>query len=375
MSLTRVNNNFYYQALSTDIVGGSISGASAIGAPVYITDTQVWYQILPDFTLTPLILNTSGSSGGGGGGAVTIASGADVTEGGLTDSAISGSGSGSISGKLRNLNTVLTDVYDSTNHWLKTNASSGGSMALLSGSNTIGNVGLTGGSVGIVGSPSVTGNVGITSGSVGIVGTPNVGISSGSVGIIGTPNVGISSGSVGIVGIPNVNIASGSTALVATENLIGKVGQPYTTVSVTPTITAGSYAANAGVGGKMTLTNALRAASTGGTWQSLLVTDKNNAKAQFNVLMFNYDPTSGSYTDRSAIILGSDLSKVIRNVTVSTADYQTVSGSIAVADINVMQTVMAGSSNGTLYATVMTTGTPTYASTSDLTFQFGFQQG
>jgi hypothetical protein len=52
-----------YQALSTDINGGSISGASYVGANVYITDTHTWYQILPDLTLGLLYYNiTSGSS-------------------------------------------------------------------------------------------------------------------------------------------------------------------------------------------------------------------------------------------------------------------------------------------------------------------------
>jgi hypothetical protein len=64
MSLTEIPYNApHYMALSTDIVGGSISGASYTGATVYITDTHTWYQILPDSTLALLYYNiTSGSS-------------------------------------------------------------------------------------------------------------------------------------------------------------------------------------------------------------------------------------------------------------------------------------------------------------------------
>jgi hypothetical protein len=277
----------------------------------------------------------------------------------------------------------LTDVYDSANHLLNVTSSgdvgiTGGSVGLVSGSSTIGNVGLvtgsaTIGSVGLVAGTANVGNVGITSGSVGLVAGSatigNVGINSGS-NTIG--NVGINAGS-NLIG--TVGITSGSVGLVAGENLIGKIGQPYSTVSVTPTITSGAYSANDGIGGKMTLSNALRTSNAGGTWQSLLVSDKNNQKAQLNVLLFNYDPTSGSYTDNSPLILGSDISKLIRNVTINASDYQTVAGSVAIADINVMQTVNGGSTNGTLYAVAMTPGTPSYASTSDITFQFGFQQG
>lgn len=58
------------------------------------------------------------SSGGGGGGAVTIADGADVTEGAIADIAVTGDSAGTISGKLRGLVKILTDVWDSVNHVL-----------------------------------------------------------------------------------------------------------------------------------------------------------------------------------------------------------------------------------------------------------------
>lgn len=61
----------------------------------------------------------NGSSGGGGGGAATIADGADVTEGAIADVAVTGDNSGTVSAKLRGLNKILADVWDSVNHWLK----------------------------------------------------------------------------------------------------------------------------------------------------------------------------------------------------------------------------------------------------------------
>jgi hypothetical protein len=52
--------------------------------------------------------------------------------------------------------------------------------------------------------------------------------------------------------------------------------------------------------------------------------------------------------------------------------YDTVGG-IAFADVNIAQVVTAsGSAN--LYAAVMCYGTPTYVSSSDLIFTFGFVQ-
>lgn len=58
-------------------------------------------------------------SGGGGGGAVTIADGADVAEGATTDVAVFGNVAGTVSAKLRGINTILNDVWDSVGHWLR----------------------------------------------------------------------------------------------------------------------------------------------------------------------------------------------------------------------------------------------------------------
>lgn len=40
-----------YTALSSDIVSSKISGASMVGALVYLTDTKTWKVILPNLTL------------------------------------------------------------------------------------------------------------------------------------------------------------------------------------------------------------------------------------------------------------------------------------------------------------------------------------
>lgn len=55
-------------------------------------------------------LNVNITGGGSGGGAVTIADGADVTQGALTDAKVVGDNSGTVSAKLRGLNTTLTSI-------------------------------------------------------------------------------------------------------------------------------------------------------------------------------------------------------------------------------------------------------------------------
>src|SRR5689334_10178737 len=58
-------------------------------------------------------------SGGGGGGPATIADCADVTQGCIADAAVNGDNPGTISAKLRGLNKLFSDVWDSVNHWLR----------------------------------------------------------------------------------------------------------------------------------------------------------------------------------------------------------------------------------------------------------------
>lgn len=55
------------------------------------------------------------AGGGGGGGAVTIADGADVALGALADAAITTNAAGTVSGKLRGLVSIFSNVWDSVN--------------------------------------------------------------------------------------------------------------------------------------------------------------------------------------------------------------------------------------------------------------------
>lgn len=65
MALTRIFPEHIptYYALSTDIVNNKISGASIVGARVYITDTNAWYFIKSDLTLQALELPNSVAMG------------------------------------------------------------------------------------------------------------------------------------------------------------------------------------------------------------------------------------------------------------------------------------------------------------------------
>lgn len=63
--------------------------------------------------------NLNVTSGGGGGGAVTIADGADVTQGAIADAKVVGDNTGTVSAKLRGLNYLLNLVTSIADTWLK----------------------------------------------------------------------------------------------------------------------------------------------------------------------------------------------------------------------------------------------------------------
>lgn len=118
----------------------------------------------------PVQVDASGvvqvSSSGGGGGAVTIADGADVAEGATTDVKVTGDNTGTVSAKLRGLSTILNDMWDSVNHWLKVSIqnatlavtqSGAWAVAISAGSALIGHVITDSGST-----TAVTGNVATT---------------------------------------------------------------------------------------------------------------------------------------------------------------------------------------------------------------------
>lgn len=84
---------------------------------------------------------TGGGGGSGGGGAVTVADGADVTQGTIADAAVTAGGTGTLSAKLRYMTTQLDNI--------NTNVQS----AIPAGTNTIGSVKQTDGTNVVVTDP------------------------------------------------------------------------------------------------------------------------------------------------------------------------------------------------------------------------------
>jgi hypothetical protein len=139
-----------------------------------------------------------------------------------------------------------------------------------------------------------------------------------------------------------------------------------TVASQTPTITASSaYASGNALGGKLTFANLL----TGGATRiiSAQIVDKIGQKIACDLVLFNQDFTATA--DKSALaISAADALNAVGVVSFVAGDYASV-GTPAVATKSNINLVAHGSTNldNNLYGQLVTRGTPTYTSTSDIT--------
>lgn len=164
-----------------------------------------------------------------------------------------------------------------------------------------------------------------------------------------------------------------SQPLPAGENHIGSIGGNTFTLSVTQATTATTYAAGDAVGGKITITNAMRVSGGTGVLQSIQIIDKGNQKAALELLIFDSDPTAATITNDAAFAYSTDLSKQIARIPIAASDYTTID-SKATVSLGGIGKVLKASGSTNLYAALVTTGTPTYASTSDIIITFGILQ-
>jgi hypothetical protein len=164
-------------------------------------------------------------------------------------------------------------------------------------------------------------------------------------------------------------------SIAAGETVIGIVGGSTTTVTVSPTVTAGAYHANDCIGGKLTLANAARVAAGSGLVYTLTVQDLAAQNAILEVYIFNADPTNGTYTDNGAVdINDTDMAMCIGRIDVAAADYKSLADNSMAFPTSMRAIPFKLASGTSLYAVVRTPGTPTYAATSDLKLVFGILQ-
>lgn len=133
-------------------------------------------------------------------------------------------------------------------------------------------------------------------------------------------------------------------------------------------VQAAAYSANDLAADKIELANAVERAGGGGEIVATLLHDKAAQAVSYDLVFFNADPSATTFTKNSALtVADADLAKI--------CGVHQLTSNIAFAASNItrgeafrpLPFVLAGGTS--LYAALITRGTPTFAATSDVTLQ------
>ena len=154
-----------------------------------------------------------------------------------------------------------------------------------------------------------------------------------------------------------------------------KTGGFTKVVTVTPTVEAAAYATGELIGGKMSFAQAVRGidlVDATGMIQSVVITDLAKQSANLDLVFFDVDPSNTTFTENSALdINDTDLLTIIGVVAIT--DWKDFSDNSVGIALNLAMPFGLGT-GATIYAAIVSRGSPTYASTSDLTVRIGVLQ-
>jgi hypothetical protein len=151
------------------------------------------------------------------------------------------------------------------------------------------------------------------------------------------------------------------------------VGNKATIITPAITVSTSIYAADDVVGGRLTLTNAMRVSSGTGLLTDILMTCADGETFGSRILLFD-TTTASSIADQSPFTWGAgDHAKLLAIVNIATGDFTTIAGD-TVAHKQNLNILVAANGSANLYAYVLATGTPTFGAATDLSIRFKFVQ-
>lgn len=167
----------------------------------------------------------------------------------------------------------------------------------------------------------------------------------------------------------DVNIKSGvnSNGLASTANSAPVVVAPTTTeVAVTPTVTASAYTAGNVIGGILTFASLLDSVRNAGILESITIKFKGTSvTGNITLNLFKASPSNGTYTDKTAPTWNAaDAANLIGSYVLTTPVSNL--GTMTVYNLDGIGKAIQGASQS-LFAVITVAGTPTPASTSDMT--------
>jgi hypothetical protein len=220
------------------------------------------------------------------------------------------------------------------------------------GSNTIGSVTVTN-------FPSTQ----VVSGNISVTNFPSTQVVSGNV-VLATGSNTI--GSVTVTNFPSTQVVSGNVALTAGANVIGSILGRTSLVSVTPTVTYGvPYVTGNEVGALLTFANVFDAAHSG-VVQSIRIQCLSTQNSGFKLYLFRSNPTNSTWTDKTTPSIASADVPLVSGPFFLTSPDNGLGGTSTVYELDGVGAAFV-SSTANLYGVLVTTGTPTFSSTSDIT--------
>ena len=171
---------------------------------------------------------------------------------------------------------------------------------------------------------------------------------------------------IGSIGA-TTSIMTGS--LPAGTNSIGTVATSGTTITQTPTVTAGAYSAGDNVGGLLTFANAALVTGGGGVIKNVMIIDDAGQDVELELWLFDTTFTAGSDNDAWAPT-EAELHTLITVIsTEDSAQGYIAGGTPSICDIEVARRYDCTGTS--LFGRLVTRGEPTYVATDDVTVRIG----
>ena len=147
---------------------------------------------------------------------------------------------------------------------------------------------------------------------------------------------------------------------------LAQSSSPTRCVSATPVVDTSAYGTGELIGGKLTFSPAAGSSSKGtGYIVSVLITDKAKQAQDLELVLFRANPSSTTFTDRSAFDpADADLPNVVATVSLTSAATHFAWNDNSVHYVGSLAIPFRGI---TLYGAWVSRGTPTCASSSDVT--------
>lgn len=163
----------------------------------------------------------------------------------------------------------------------------------------------------------------------------------------------------------------GTVAVSAGEAHLGEVGGKTVIVEAVPVISTTAYAAGDAVGSTLSFASAVRVSAGSGTVQSVTITDKGAQAANLDLLLFTANLSVGPTDNAAAAVPDADFANCVGKVSLTSHAALSDNSVSFIGNIGLGFSLGSGT---TLYGILVSRGTPTYASISDLRVRLAIQQ-